>query len=86
MEQIIPFLFGLLAIVPTIVLAMHGRQERTLHVHHYVHPASPQTPQESVQSRYSVLADDSGQYVLDTHSGATYAIVVPQYDRLAGGK
>ena len=77
--EIVIFLFGLLAIVPTCLLAMQGRRTHTMHVHHFHHQERPQPPQEPVQSRYSVLADDSGQYVLDTHSGATYAIVKPIY-------
>jgi hypothetical protein len=78
MEQIVIFLFGMLAIVPTCLLAMQDRQASTLHVHHWHHD-SPQTPQEPVQTRYTVLADDCGPYVLDTTTGHTYAIVRPSY-------
>ncbi len=79
MDQIIPFLFGMLAVLPTIVLAMHDRRTHTQHVHHWHHHEGPQTPQEPVQTRYAVLADDSGPYVLDTSTGHSYAIVKPLY-------
>ncbi len=79
MEQIIPFLFGLLAIVPTIVLAMRGREQRTLNVHHFHHHEGPQTPRERPQARYQVITGSSSAYVLDVATGATYAIVQPVY-------
>ncbi len=84
--EIVFFLFGVLCVVPTIVLAMHGRRTYTMTVHHYHHQERPQTPQERPQQRYQVITGSTSAYVLDTHSGATYAIVVPQYERLAGGK
>jgi hypothetical protein len=84
--EIVIFLFGMLAIVPTCLLAMHDQRTRTLHVHHWHHPSSSQMQQEPVQTRYAVLVDDSGPYVLDTNTGHSYAIVKPKYERLAGGK
>jgi hypothetical protein len=84
--EIVFFLFGMLAVLPTIILAMQGRRPYTMTVYHYHHQERPQQPQEPVQQRYQVIEDTSSAYVLDTHSGATYAIVVPQYERLAGGK
>jgi hypothetical protein len=78
MEQIVIFLFGMLAIVPTCLLAMHDRRTRMLHVHYWHHQA-PQTPQERPQTRYAVLANDNGPYVLDTTTSHSYAIVKPLY-------
>ncbi len=77
--EIVFFLFGLLAIVPTCLLAMNDRQERTLHVHHWHHPASRQHPQDRPQTRYQVIADSNDAYVLDGFTGATYPIVRPSY-------
>jgi len=54
MDQIVIFLFGMLAIVPTYLLAMHERRARTLHVHHW-HHKGPQTPQERPQARYQMV-------------------------------
>jgi hypothetical protein len=79
MEQIVFFLFGMLAFLPTCLLAMRGREQHTLHVHHWHHPAGPQTLQEPVQSRYSVLGGPSGPYVLDSHTGQQWLIVQPVY-------
>jgi hypothetical protein len=78
-ENIVFFLFGLLAIVPTCVLAMHGRRTHRLDVHHWHHPASSQTPQERPQERYRVIAGTSSAYMLDVATGARYAIVQPSY-------
>ena len=78
MEQIVIFLFGMLAIMPTCLLAQRDWRTRTLHVHHW-HHESPQTPQEPVQTRYTVLTDNRGPYVLDTTTGHSYAIVQPSY-------
>jgi hypothetical protein len=78
MEQFVIFLFGLLAIVPTSLLAMHDRRTRMLHVHHWHHQA-PQTPQEPVQTRYQVVADSNGAHVLDNATDVRYAIVKPIY-------
>jgi hypothetical protein len=83
--EIVFFLFGMLAVVPTIVLAMQGRRTYTMTVYHYHHQGStelaerqrPQTPQEPVQQRYQVITGSSSAYVLDTHSGERYAIVQP---------
>jgi len=36
-------------------------------------------PQAGPQARYQVLADHRGPFVLDNATGATYAIVVPEY-------
>jgi hypothetical protein len=79
MEQFVIFLFGMLAIVPTCLLAMQDRRTRTLHVHHWHHPASPQTPQEPLQLRYQVLMGSNSAYVLDNATGERYAIVQPEY-------
>jgi hypothetical protein len=79
MEQIVIFLFGLLAIVPTCLLAVRGRSPHRLDVHHWHHHEGPQPPQEPVQARYQVITGSSGAYVLDTLVGAKYAIVKPSY-------
>jgi hypothetical protein len=84
--EIVFFLFGMLAVLPTIVLAMQGRRTYTMTVYHYHHQERPQTPQERPQERYQVITGSSSAYVLDVASGATYPIVVPQYERLAGSK
>jgi hypothetical protein len=77
--EILFFLFGLLAFLPTCLLAVRGRSPHRLDVHHWHHHEGPQTHQEPVQTRYAVLADDSGPYVLDTHTDASYAIIQPVY-------
>ncbi len=76
--EIVFFLFGMLAVLPTIVLAMHGRRPYTMTVYHYHHQERPQTPQEPVQQRYQVITGgSSGAYVLDVATGERYAIVQP---------
>ncbi len=75
MDQIIPFLFGLLAVVPTIVLAMHGRRTHTMHVHHFHHHEGPPAP----QARYQVITGGSSAYVVDAITGERYPIVQPIY-------
>ncbi len=77
--EIVFFLFGMLAVLPTIILALHGREQRTytMTVYHYHHQERPQTPQERPQQRYQVIAGSSSAYVLDTHSGERFAIVQP---------
>jgi hypothetical protein len=75
--EIVFFLFGLLAVLPTCLLAMHGRRTYTMTVYHYHHQERPQTPQEPVQQRYQVITGSTSAYVLDTHSGERYAIVQP---------
>jgi hypothetical protein len=77
--EILFFLFGLLAFLPTCLLAMRDRRTHTLHVHHWHHQV-PQTPQEPVQARYQVITGSSGAYVLDTLAGEKYAIVQPSYE------
>ena len=79
MEQIVSFLFGMLAIVPTCLLAMHDRRTHTLHVHHWHHHEGPQTPQERPQARYQLVTGSSSAYVLDNATGERYAIVKPVY-------
>ncbi len=70
--EIVFFLFGLLAVLPTIVLAMQGRRTYTMTVYHYHH-------QERPQERYQVITGSSSAYVVDTHSGERWRIVKPTY-------
>ena len=59
-------LMGILAGIPTTLLALTGSRRHD-------------GPQAGTQARYTVLADHRGPYVLDNATGATYAIVVPEY-------
>jgi hypothetical protein len=74
--EIVFFLFGILAVLPTIILALHGREQRTytMHVYHYHH-------QERPQERYQVITGSSSAYVVDTHSGERFSIVKPTIGR-----
>jgi len=88
--EILFFLCGLLAIVPMCVLATNDRRPHTLHVHHWHHrsrQARPPSPERSTErsrrslaeGRYQVITGSSSAYVLDTHTGAKFAIVQPTY-------
>jgi len=68
MAMAIGVLFGILAGVPTTLLALAGNRRHDGHQAH--------------QKRYTVIASPSGRHVLDVDTGATYAIVAPEYKQV----
>jgi len=75
MAMAVGIMFGILAGVPTTLLALASNRRHDA-------PQAGTAAREPVERRYTVITGNSSAYVLDNATGATYAIVQPEYKQV----